>query len=280
MRKGKFILILGVILLGIIAYFINHNISRTVDINGEILLNYCYDENDCIVIYSCEKKEYTELPLKGSQAAFGSNNTVFVKDMNIYKYDIDADEMSVVYASEDLIDYFAVVGEDKLSIARDSLIFLYDINSKNEIVLAEDNGSDVHSFSDDGELLFYSNNDGMVKSVNVYTGESTEICKGWDPIVSGSNVVCRSKDGLFVKNMETGKIYEYKRAVYDYCFSPDGSCVLVETQLSFFENGLKLLLKGRNLYVRTLCSWNFEHESEEIVIEGLSHHPNRIFDWR
>jgi len=158
----------------------------SIDTNGKVLLNLTRNGNNGITIYDCSKKEFSNVSLEGLQAVFFKNDSVLLNQYDIIcEYNLNTEISEIVYQGESF-DYFAIRNNKQLSLSKDNYILLYDLKTKEKSVLTQDNGSKIHSWSKNG-MLYYSDSDGKVKSVDLDSGEIKEVGIGYDPIISEYN---------------------------------------------------------------------------------------------
>lgn len=269
-----------VLMITILVVYIMLSHEKAIDISGLILLRTTPDNSsNTITIYDCFKKEFNPLPVSGYGALFSENDSIFVQGYDtISEYDLNTGEEKLIYQG-DPFDYFTVCKSDLLSISRDNSIFLYDIKSKESIVLINDNSSSVHSWSENGDVLYYSDLNNKIKSVNILSGKIEEIGEGNDPVVCGFNIAYRNNNRLIVKNIQTGKKYEYFGGSYSYCFSPTVKELLVEDEMTI-DTGLRNVFTGGIFIGHRVVVWDYANNRKNTIIDVSVPDFRLICDWK
>ena len=189
MKKYAWILGIAIILILGIKIFYAHN---TIDLEGKILLNMNNDGGKEIIVYDCRTKEFQNTGINEFQAVLSKNNTLLINEYNaISEYDLNTKEKTTVYQGE-TFDYFAVCNDKLLSLSNDNYIFLYNIETQEKKIIVQDNGSTIYSWSDNGEVLYYSDKNNKIKSVNILSGEIKENGIGRDPVICGYEMAYRN----------------------------------------------------------------------------------------
>ena len=233
--------------------------------------------DDELVIYDCSKKIFHQTSAKAMQAVFFKDNTILLNNFdNISEYNLNTNRETIIYQDE-FFDFFAVCNINILSLAQDNYIHIYNIKTKEKKVLVQDNGCEIHSWSDDGKILYYSDVYGKIKSFNVMSGESKEIGTGYDPIVCGTNIAYKSKGELIVKNVQTHNEIVYDGKAYSYCFSSDGNALIIEDELST-GTALKNLFSNGDVLGHSIIFWDYVNDEKNTIINSCVPRPYLICD--
>ena len=247
-------------------------------IDGEILLYIESNGERPICIYDCSKAEFHEISSGGSQAKFSGDNAIFIDRYDkISEYNLITQEENVVYEGE-TFDFFDICNEQHLSLSKDNYIFLYNIETKEKKILVQDNGSNIHSWSDDGTTLYYSDINNKINSVEILTNEVQEVGEGRDPVVCGLNIAYKHKGKLIVKNMKNNDEYTYNSNVYSYCFSPTGKELLIEDEMSFWTV-IKNFFKNDIIFGHRIIAWQYESNKKTTIIDACLSNV-LISDWK
>lgn len=275
MKKYALISGVAVILILCVKIFYAHN---TIDLEGKILLNMNNDGNKEIIVYDCRTKEFQNTGINEFQAVLSKNNTLLINEYNaISEYDLNTKEKTTVYQGE-TFDFFAICNDKLLSLSNDNCIFLYNIETQEKKIIVQDNGSTVYSWSDNGEVLYYSDKNNKIKSVNILSGKIKENGIGRDPVICGYDMAYRNGDKLIVKNLQTNTEYEYNGKVYSYCFSPTGREVLIEDELSIWT-AIKNIFRNGIVLGHSVVVWDFENNKRNTIIDACTSVPNLICGW-
>lgn len=279
MKYKKYIIIIITIIFVLITCIVIFIHKTPIHIEGTLLLHMTYNGKDTIGIYDCSKREFHDLSLGGLQARFFDDDTILINDFDIItKYDVNSKDKTILYHG-DAFEYFTSVSGRYLSITKDNCIFLYDIYTKENNILVQDVGSKIHSWSKTGDVLYYSNVNNKVVAYDVLAGEINEIGVGYDPIVRGSYIAYKDKDELFVKDMRTNKEYKYCGSSYSYCFSPDGSRIIIEDEMTIGTAVKNFITKDIVLGHR-LVIWDYKSNQSNTIIDSCLSTPNMICDWK
>ena len=261
----------------VIILVLNFFANSSFDVEGNVLLYLQEDDHKGLTVYDCVKDEFQQIDAFGLQAEFSNRGTILLNRFDeIKEYDLETKEEKVVYQGE-AFDYFTVCNDNVLSLSDDSYIFYYNIQTQEKHILVEDNGSEIHSWSDDGTILYYTDKDYKIISLNVTSGEKKEIGTGYDPIEQEGNIAYKDKESLIVKNISTGKEYKYKGAAYDYCFSPSGNEVLVKDEMSLIT-GIKNFFTNDMVLGHRIVVWQFETGKKKTIVDDCLD-GSRLLDW-
>lgn len=249
--------------------------QNTIDLKGQILLRM--PEDDMLTIYDLSTKETKKLPLKRNPVFFGNDKILFA-DCNIYEYDLNTNELTTLYESEVDIDYITVRNNESVSFSKGNLIYLYDTQNDKSTAFIWDNGSEIHSWSDDGNTLYYSDVNKKIKAVDMNTNKVKEITQGFSPVANGLVIAYSMKNnGLVVKNLQTGTEYKYNGSPFNYLLSPDGKILLIEEQNMPFGTMVKNIITGNsNILGGCILAWDYENNLKKDVITDEYCY---IYDW-
>lgn len=253
-----------------------------VRINGKILLNI---GKKGLNVYDCSKETFEAVKKhNGAFAVFSGDDAVLIGNGgNIVEYNLNTKEERTVYEGKPdyhfSIDFLTVCKKNVISFSIDNYIILYNEETKKEVVVANDNGSEKHSWSKDSEVLYYSDKNGKIKAVNTSSGEIKEIAVGREPIVSGSNIAYKNKGKLIVENIKTNKKYTYRGSAYNYCFSPTGNELLIEDEMSLLT-AIKNIFSRDIVLGHSLVAWDYKNNKKSTVIDACSDTWNLICDWK
>lgn len=254
-------------------------INDSVDISGQILLAKDNNGRNEIAIYDCSNNEFTKISSSGLQAVFLGNESVLLHQFDtICEHNLVTDDEKIIYQDEPF-DFFAVCSDKALSLSKDNYIFLYSKETREKKVLVSDNGSETHSWSDDGEILYYSDQNERIKAVNVLSGNTKECAAGYDPIVCKDVLAYKNKDKLIVKNLKTKNEYRYDGSAYSYCFSPNSNALIIEDEISFTD-AVKNFFDGGVVLGHSLVVWDFENNESSTLMDSCVSVPNMICDWK
>lgn len=275
----KYIGVLGIIIIMLILCVTIFFLKNPIDIEGKILLNMTHNGKNGITIYDCSKREFQELSLGGLAARFLDGSTIFIDRYDIItKYDLNTKKETMVYNDEPF-DFFVPINDICLSISIDNCIFLYNLETKEKSLLVQNNGSKIHSWSKSGDVLYYSDINNKIISFDVLSGEINEIGIGYDPVICCYNIAYKNKDKLIVKNMQTDKEYIYNGMAYSYCFSPDGSKLVIEDEISI-STAIKNFFKKDIVLGHRIVVWNYESNHKDTIIDSCISTPNMVCDWK
>lgn len=254
-------------------------VKDSIDINGQILFNLNNRGTNAITMYDCSKEEFHKISTNGLQAVWSENNAIFLNQYDsISEYNLNTNEETIIYQGE-LFDFFTISNDNTISISKDNYIFLYDKESKEKKILIRDNGSKIHSWSDDGEILYYSDENERIKAVNILSGKVKDYAIGYDPIVCGTKLAYKNNDMLMVKNLMTGYEYKYIGCAYSYCFSPNSDVLLVEDEISIVT-GVKNLFNNDVVLGHSVVVWDYANNKRNTLIDSCVSAPNLVCDWK
>ncbi len=161
----------------------------------------------------------------------GNGSKVLINiDNDAVLYDMETKEAISVYTPDEaegsIIDWeYSYVDEQHFSIAQWSKLILVDIETGEKRVIAEDVGSAVHSWANDGKTVYYSS-EGEIVKLNVETGQKTYMFKGSHPQVSKDGELIAyypdRPNQVIVQELNGENRWKYRAPVMDFCFSPDG----------------------------------------------------------
>ena len=149
-------------------------------------------------------------------------------------YDVLTKETKQVYQSENPSTQSYKIGyinEDHFSIVDRGQLILVNINDGSKKVLTEDIGIDIHSWSGDGNTVYYSlysnNQKDSLYKLNIVTNTKEFLFEGRCPQVSKDGTLIAyipdyQKSVLKVKQLNGKNEWEYYGPVLKYCFSPNG----------------------------------------------------------
>lgn len=162
----------------------------------------------------------------------------------------------------------------------DDCVFLYDTETSEKTVLVQGClSSEFHAWSKNGDVLYYSDTNGKIVAYNILTGEFSEVGEGYHPTVCGSYIAYREQGNLIVKNMQTNKEYKYSGSAYDFCFSPDGSKMVIEDEISggtFFKN----LFNGGIVLGHSIVIWDYKSNRVDTIVDACKDLGYMICDWK
>lgn len=276
MKKSIFLSIVICVITILILVFCNNTDNRELSYEGsKFLLHATINQQNGIVIYGYSNNEYDEMMLEGSQALFGENECIFINRYNsIIKYDYTSKKENVICSGE-AIDYFTLYNNNSISFSSEEHIFLFDHTKKQKNVIVEDNGSIIHSWSEDGNNLYYSDIDCQIKCFNLISENTEYICDGYNPIVSGSKLAYKNEGFLYIRDLITNETIQYSGCAYSYCFSPDGEALLIEDEMSLLSG-----IKNKIMYGHSLVLWDYKHNKSATVVEVCLPTPNMVCDWK
>lgn len=278
MLVKKYIYVFGIAILLILLIKIVH-IQGSININGQILFNLSNSGIHEITMYDCSREEFRSISADGLQAVWSENNTILLNRFDsICEYNLDTNEETIIYQGESF-DFFAICNDNSISISKDNFIFLYEKESKDKKILVQDNGSQIHSWSDDGEILYYSDVNGNIKTVNTLSGEVVDYAIGYDPIVCETKLAYKNKDALIVKNLVTEDEYQYNGSAYSYCFSPDSDVLLVEDEIPI-RIAVKNLFANDIVLGHSIIAWDYASHKRNTLIDSCVASPHLICDWK
>ena len=155
------------------------------------------------------------------------------------------------------------------------------METKEKKVLVDDISSDIHSWSEDGSILYYSSDKNkMIKSFNVLTGESAELFPGNSPIVCGSRIAYEHNGSLIVRDMQTNKEYKFIGYAFSYAFSPDGEKLLVETHMAW-RKIIPNLFKNEMIFGNRLVVWDYKNNNINTIVDAFEDYmPRSVGDWQ
>ena len=273
-RVKKCLCIFSLIVLSIICVKLNF-LNNDTSIDGKIL--FCMI-NDRPAIYDSSDKTIKQLDASAFQAVFAGDGTILLNKYDrICKYNADTGESTIIYQGESF-DFLTVCNDKLLSLSKDNLIYLYDMEKRQKEILLQDSGSCIHAWSDDGKFLYYSDMTNKIKCLDTLANEITEIGTGRSPVVRNSFIAYKDKDRLIVENLKTGKKYSYSGAAYTYCFSPSGKELLIETEMTL-NTGIKNLFQNGTVLGHKLIVWNYEENRKSTVVDSGIKSSSLIFDW-
>lgn len=288
MKKNKKCAVLIVLFLLLALCLIISRFTNTIKLEGKILFNTRNDDrfSTGITIYDCLNDEFIELPITGGRAAFWGEDKILFDNASIYEYDLNTSQIKMVYQDEN-INYFTPKDKDSFSFSKDNSIFLYNIKSGETILLVENVGgnSGAHSWSNDGNILYYSHDSypPKIKSYDIHTNEIKDVTEGSEPTVCGTNIAFVKKGVLFVKDLKSGKEYRYSGNSYNYCFSPDGNIIVLQDAMSI-HTAIKLIIKegikDAPVLLDSVAVWDYKNNSKKILIDAINSSPELICDWR
>ncbi len=276
MKKHIYIFGVAIILILLIKFV---HVKDSIDINGQILFNLDNSGTNAITMYDCSKEEFYKISTNGLQAVWSENNAIFLNQFDVIsEYNLNTNEETIIYQDEPF-DFFTICNDNTISISKDNYIFLYDKESKEKKILIRDNGSQIHSWSDDGEILYYSDENRRIKAVNILSGKVKDYVIGYDPIVCGAKLAYKNNDVLIVKNLITENEYQYDGSAYSYCFSPDRDVLLVEDEISIVT-AVKNLFDNDIVLGHSIVVWDYANNKRNTLIDSCVSVPNLICDWK
>lgn len=194
-----------------------------------------------LVILDPSTTSITPIGVYGENARFmGSASKVLVGSVNeIEIFDILTKEIVYVYQIDNPSTQggeIAYVDENHFSIVEGDKLILVDIQNNSKTVIAEDIGNGIHSWSSDGNNVYYSTHpegeNNKICRLNIETNKKEILFNGITPRISNDgNFVAYSSDGmnrkLIVKDLQNGEEWGYDGSPVKFCFSPDSEYIAV-----------------------------------------------------
>lgn len=252
--------------------------------SGKLLFLSADDENkEGYSIYDFAKAEEDFIGINGLSGCFFNNSNQIILDIGvgtIVKYNVDTKEQELIYQIESpnaSSQYsLAVVDNNSVSVGTEEGIIIIDVDTLETITVVDDNYLSEHGWDDEGKILTYTIKTNSATSICEYhtiTGEKKVLFDGMRPKVSkNGNIIVYQQNNdkefaLTVRDISSGKEYNYPNGVLDYVISPDGKYIAV------IENW-----KGAGFYKGyTVNVWDYSSDNIINVIEKC---PNfATIDW-
>lgn len=187
--------------------------------------------------------EITPIGIFGGNARFTSLATKILVGVanTVELFDVETKEKVLVYQSKNLAQAggdIAYVDETHFSIAESNKIILVDLQNGSETEVVEATGIRTHSWSKDGETVYYSTYttedsnkvSNHIFKLNIKTGQKEYLFDGICPKVSQDGDLIayfpdRNRTKLIVRELDGENLWEYTAPMVDFCFSPGGEYI-------------------------------------------------------
>ncbi len=283
MKKAYIIIILAVFVVSIICWSVSKSslFDSNAMGNGNLLMaDYNKDGVKGIKIYNLDKQTEIDFIADGSKGVFLNNNLIlFKRGDSILYYDIKNGEEKIVYTNDEYIDNFSLYSQNKIVIYQDENTVIQDIQTNETEQLVLENLIGEISVTKDATTIYYSDGENIIK-YNIETDNSSIVENGINPkIYNDTKIAFSNADGvLVVKDLISNDVWKYKGQPYNYCFSPCGKYVAVETEMSL-QTGILNLFKNQRVLGHKVVLWEYETGKTRTIVKSCESGVGKSFSW-
>lgn len=265
--------------LFVVKYYVDG--KEKINFSGKLLVNGT-DANskyNGLMLYDLQDNSlcYTGIPDGAfSNACFaGSNVEILYGGLGgtVSLFNLETKENRQIYKSNDGSDVvFAFAGSGYFSVVDNRKLILINWDNGEQVVLAEDVGNPKHSWTGDGESVYYSNVKKQICRIEKKSKQNTPLFFGTYAKISGDGKFIAvmnylDKYALVVKDLQSGQEWRYKNNTpYEFCFSPNGKQIaMVEASETFLYLGNRIII------------WDYNSDTIKLIDDTYDH--NRIISW-
>ena len=279
--KKKLILVFCIAVVLILLSFTYYYYRMSLNVDGLALVKSGENIYE-VSILDLSTDSYIENIPHSDQALFlNKKELILFRSETISLYSLETGAEEIIYKNDyKEVEQIAIRNNSQISFIIDEDIILYDLPSRTKRVLIKDNAFVDHTWSDDGKTLFYETREGFINAYQYDLETETVVAEGRKPDFSSGYLAYTLNNTLIVKNISTGEETECLKMCTDYCFSPDGSRLLITSALSYdyffshiWRDGLGVKIFGYSVY-----AWEHSSGRMDMVID-YSRHLDAVCDW-
>ena len=243
MLKKVFISIIVVLILCIgLLIYINRDIDSE-QLKGSILVGEWQGGKDyTIYVLDLETKFRTYIDASislGFSFAGDNNHLIHNVENKIYIYDIKSNTNTLMceVPYDCIIEMVKYINEDTVSFLVENKLVLFNFKSKKEEIVTFQLSGDEYSYCSQNNKLYYAESD-KIYEFDLGKKAKKYVVDGYNPIISQKGNVMGymiyddnlRRKNFFVKNLNTGEVWEKNCNPYRYVLSPDENFVLMRKE--------------------------------------------------